>query len=81
MNRIKILFIVFFIVFSLISIYFVTNLGSFEEKAQDCFNNGGQCMSEACENVGMQDHVDGVCPVLKKGSERTIQYCCMKKWV
>ncbi len=81
MNKFKILLIILLIVSSLISFYFISSMGNFEAKAKDCFNNGGECMPELCEDIDMQNHVDGVCPKIKgKTYEEGMQYCCIRKW-
>lgn len=81
MTRVKIFFILLLLVFSLISVYFISSMGSFEKKADDCVNNGGTCESEPCETLGMKNHVDGICISKdRKVYEDENSFCCIRAW-
>lgn len=80
MNKIKVLSIIFFIILAFLAIYFFSNMGNFEKKSIKCENVGGTCMPSPCVEVGMQDHVEGIC--LKSDTNiDTNSYCCTKQWV
>jgi len=82
MDKSKVLFILFFVLFILISVFFFSTMGSFSETVIDCETNGGQCSFNECSSIGMKDSVDGVCPERKgKFYEDKEEYCCVRNIV
>jgi len=79
--NLKTLFIgVCLIVFFLISVYFATNIASFESKSMECISQGGYCVDSniGCTAQELMPHPDANCLVPETDDIDNSKVCCIR---
>jgi hypothetical protein len=80
MSKINYFLILILIVSLLVSIFFISRMNNFDLNSRDCENNGGFCVETPCKEIGMENHVDGICKLEKGKVYEDVLFCCTKRW-